>query len=304
MGESNVSAGKGSKEQTTDVTMDNWLQNFVQAGVGTAGGALSNLENLTRGNLVADFTPDQLNAMRMARDTATGANAFLPTAQEQFLNTAQGMDASQWLDPSAYGRLTEQTSFGNYMDPQALAALRSTAGGDYLYGGEGFDRAVNASMNAAMPQIASAFGGTAGGLSGALSRQAVGDTAVDAYARQYAQERANQLNAAQTLGGYGQADRRHELQAANLLGNFGNMERGRALDAAQFLPQIGMAGANILGDVGAQQQALAQQQLTAPLQAYGALAQLAMGVPSAYSPLFGSQQEGSYNDQSVNIGWT
>lgn len=70
--------------------------------------------------------------------------------------------------------------------------LMSTLRGDYLYGGEGFNKAVDAASRKILPQIDSTFeraGRTGSGLAQIAKAQAISD----AFAGQYGQERQNQL---------------------------------------------------------------------------------------------------------------
>lgn len=74
--------------------------------------------------------------------------------------------------------------------------LNRTLNGDYLYGGEGFNKALEAANNKITPMVNSTFeskGRGGSGLADVAKTSALGD----AFASQYGQERQNQMNAAQ-----------------------------------------------------------------------------------------------------------
>lgn len=222
--------------QTTNVP--SYLQPLVkkqaQIGTDTLGRLEGLLSNAGAEELVAGFDPLQQQGFDLAVERAQGAGGFLPTAQQSFLETAQGVDPRSYIDPTAYG------------------ALESTASGNFLFGGEGFDAAVDAAVRAAAPGILSTFGG-AGGAPGGLARTAIGKAATDAFAGQYSQERQRQL------------------AAAGILGEYGTGERDRQLAAAGALPQVALADVGILQSIGGQRQAQAQRELTAPIEAQESL---------------------------------
>ena len=142
--------GKDSDSETvTRTEIPAFLQPFVKKQAAVGEGALTRLEGMLSGagadELVAGFDPLQEEAFGLAADRARGGGGFLPAAERAFLSTAEGVDPRSYIDPAAYG------------------ALESTASGDFLYGGEGFDAAVEAAVRAAAPGILSTFGG-AGGL--------------------------------------------------------------------------------------------------------------------------------------------
>lgn len=238
--------GGGQTETVTRTEIPPELEPLARQQAQSGVRALRSLQRQLGGagaeELVAGFTPAQLQAQQQALGVAGGAGGFIPTAQDVLLQTAQGQE------------------LGSFLDPTALSAFQQTAGGEFLFGGEGFDAAVQAALNQALPQIASSFAGAgAGGSTSGLAQTAVGQAATDAFARQFAQERANQLS------------------AASALSQLGSAERQRQLGAAQALPGIGLIPSDILAQIGGQQQALAQQQLTAPITAQEILLQASGG---------------------------
>jgi len=213
-----MSGGKSDSDtQTIKVQVPEFLRPFVNQGADVAGGTLGRLESqladATAADLVSPLTQDQLASFDIARQSAQGPLADL---QQQFLPATQ--------TPTS-----------------ALNALRNTAGGEFLFGGQGFDRAVDAAVRAAQPRILSAFGG-AGRADGGLARAAIGEAATDAFASQFGQERGRQLSAANAL-----LNQQNQSARAfqNILGN-----------------RVGL-----LGNIGGQQQQQAQRELLAPINA-------------------------------------
>ena len=339
------SVGKGDSESSTRIDIPDFLRPFLNQATGTSSLALSNLARRSSGDLAADLTPDQLDAIQIARERAGGEGGFIPTAQQELLDTAQGASLSDFLPESALSSLmgfggdlsdfispdilstltaggslpgssvdtltaaqtaglpagsdvlasigadprsflpsssldtisglTDSTTFdpvsdsefrrvleGELIPAESREALLSTARGDFLFGGEGFDAAVDAATRAALPQIRSVFGRAgAGGAASGLAQTAVGTAAADAFARQFADERTRQLAAAGDLAGLDLAasDRRlaaqSELSDIDLARNQFNLsDAGRRLSAAGALADIGLSGrdqsidaANLLG---------------------------------------------------------
>ena len=316
-------SAKGTKSGKSSVRtqIPAFLQPLIAQLTGTAGGALGEASRLTNGELVSPFDPIQTEAQNLAIDRARNG-PFISTAQDTLLGAAKGTPLDQFLDPAALSALRGAaggTPLDEFLDPQALASLREisagtgsaipgvttdtltgTAQGDFLFGGQGFDEAVQAAVRAARPGIISTFGGSGvGGGTGALSQAAIGTSATDAFARQFSQERINQLNAAGKLGDLNLTDREREernrlaasgeltsqgstergrgLTSAGLLGEFGSAERDRALNAATQLPGIGEADINLLNSVGNARQGQAQNELSAPLAAQLQLLSAALG---------------------------
>lgn len=193
-----MGGGSGGGKTTQETTIPEELRPLVETQTDVGVDALRGLQGQLSGagaeQLVSPFSADQLAGFDLARG-AIGEGGIIPEVTGQ---------------------------------------LQQTAGGDFLFGGPGFDQAVQASLNLAQPQIASAFGG-AGGAPGGLASAALQQVASDSFARLFNQERARQ-------------------QQAQLA-----------------LPQLGLIPSDVLANIGGQQQALAQRQLTAPISANEAL---------------------------------
>lgn len=325
-----VGGSKGSSKSKSRVDVPDFLQPFLNQLIGTSSGALSDLAQQTQGDQFADFNPLQQAAFGQAEGVAGGAGGFLPTAQNTFMNAAQGQDISEFLNPQALQALTgaaggqgleqfipqnaltglNQFATGDTSNP-ALQSLTNTANGDFLFGGQGFDEAVNASVRAAQPHILSTFGGAGpGGSTSGLAQTAIGKSAIDAFASQYGQERNRQQGAANSLGqfglagsnslaGLGQNERGNALNSAGLLAGLGDNERNRQLGAAGALPDLGLAGSNILFGLGDRQQQQEQGEIDAPRDA---LLQLLMSSLGGFDleSLLGNTTKGKNN--SVTAG--
>ncbi|MEC4687533.1 MAG: hypothetical protein VST64_04415 [Nitrospirota bacterium] len=114
---SGSTTGSSLSSQTVDIPK--FLEPFIKQASGVGGDALSQLQQLLGGPLVAGFNQDQTQGFDLARSVAQDANGPLGTALETILGTARG---------------------------------------DFLSGGQGFDAAVQAAVRAAQPGILSTFG--------------------------------------------------------------------------------------------------------------------------------------------------
>ena len=294
-------------------------------------------------NLVAGFTPLQEAAQALGVERALLSDLF-PAAQGAARGIAQrGIDTSAidsltalGVDPMALATLRQQASAGALPGQAALsgllgratpgmdtlrgltgsglsdvgqAALTSTAAGDFLYGGDAFDAAVQAAVRQATPGLLSTFGSAgAGGATGGLAQEAIGQAAVDAFARQYAQERANQLGAAGSLNQFGLADVGQRADIAQALGQLGLAGMGQQADIASSLGaldlsrrQAASSAAQALGNLGlaSNEQELARaiaatdaqrQSAAAQLQAAGMIPGLATADVDLLNRIGGAQQ--------------
>lgn len=365
---SSGSLGKGSSKSSQSVTIPDFLRPLVEQAAGTAGGALQSLQqqiNPRYGqgpNLVADFAPAQQlaqalgtqraisgdlsgGAMDVASQIAQGGQvpgadvagqiaqggAIPELTMQTLMQGAQGMGA-----PAGQAQL-EQLASGQMVPDEARQALSATSGGDYLAGGQGFDEAVEASIRAAQPGVLSTFGSAGrGGATGGLAQTAMSQVASDAFARQFAQERQNQigaagqladlglaetgqraniagllsdlgmqqqgqqLGAAQTLGDLGLAQGQQQLQAALGMGDLGLGGQQQQLQAASTLPELGSLDISLLSDIGGQQQDLEQMRLGSPLQAQLELLNAALGAAPVSSFL---GQRGRSSSREAGIGF-
>jgi hypothetical protein len=314
------------------------------AGGGMAGGGMAGgFDPSASQNLVAGFTPLQEAAQALGVERALLSDLF-PAAQGAAQGIAQGgYDTSAidsltalGVDPMALATLRQQASAGALPGQAALSgllgratpgmdtlggltgsglsdvgqqALTSTAAGDFLYGGDAFDAAVQAAVRQATPGLLSTFGAAgAGGATGGLAQEAIGQAAVDAFARQYAQERANQLGAAGSLNQFGLADVGQRADIAQTLGQLGLAGMGQQADIASSLGALDLSGrqaassaAQALGNLGldVNQQELARamaqtdaqrQSAAAQLQAAGMIPGLATADVDLLNRIGGAQQ--------------
>lgn len=364
----------GSKKESSSsdqrVNVPSWLRPYIEQAAGTAGNTLQNLQGLTGrfGDLVAGFTPDQQAAMDLARQRAAGADGVLPTARDAYLAAARGgtpaglgysalggIAGNQSVPQDVLGRIPGPSqlpssvsgTLNNAMSAApvpgvATDALTATARGDNLYGGPAFNEAVRAATDAARPAIQSAFGRAGPGqATGGLAQAAIGQSATDAFARQYLQNQQLQQSAANSLAGLGlqtQQQRigsalglgglagqnnalnanvamqgasllgglhdsaaQRQLGAAGLLGNLENSAADRQLFAAGQLPNIANADINLLSGIGAQQQGLNQMRIDAPIQRQLQLLQAAYGFNPAFQSLYGQSGTSSGRSSGFNV---
>lgn len=315
-----IGGSKGSSSQRNRVQIPDWLQPFVRQATNVASGALGSLGGAMSGDTVFDLTPEQQASIDMIRNMVGGD--YFGTAQNVFMDAAQGQGLD-FLDPNLVAGLmgTGVEGLGSFIDqarqavdftqnPAAQAQLERTAAGDYLFGGEGFDQAVNAAMNRAIPQISSVFGGDAANVASGLASSAVAQAGLDAFAGQYGQERGRQLGAAQALDQGGRIDRGQYLGLAGqelgrqgagqqFLAGLTNQERQRQMAAAAGLPDIGMLDANAMMNIGGILQGQGQRELDAPINNQLRLLMAALQGPGSFAPFLGSNQRG----RTSNVGF-
>lgn len=235
------------------------------------GGATSGASaNTLRGLL------DTSNALPgVTQDALSGVAAQNAPVGQNVLNDLIASGAVPEQANAALSSVLDQAQTGGV--PQLTRdTLESTARGDFLFGGQGFNQAVDAAVRAALPQIRSVFGSAGvGGFGGGLSQAAVGQAATDAFARQFQTARGRQLGAANTLAQLEQSDRARRsgetLSAAQILGDQGLRDAGFRVGTqgqleAQDLARTGqqLSAATSLGGLSQAEAARnLQQQLSA-----------------------------------------
>lgn len=149
------------------------------------------------------------------------------------------------------GTLASGGGVGSYGAPTSQRGLTDTAAGNYLYGGEGFNAALDAATRRILPAVGSSFGGS-GRLRSGLAQEALGTGIADAFAAQYGAERALQTGAQNTLLNQQNVDRARQLQAAASQGGLANQTAGLQSNAANALlannsdmARLGLAGADL-----------------------------------------------------------
>ena len=162
------------------------------------------------------------------RDTLTGVEGVDTTILEQLLGSGPGVPAS------------------------ALDALTSTASGDFLLGGEGFDAAVDAAIRAVTPQVRTLFGrqGGVGAGTGSLAEAAIAESGIDAFAKQFASERRNQLDAAGVLADLGITERGQSADIASVIADFERAGDELGVDASAILGDLSLADIDRASRVG------------------------------------------------------
>lgn len=315
MGGSSKQSGPTTTQSQSQVVIPDFLKPYLQNQMNVGGGALTNLQgqlqNAGADQLVAGFTPDQLRGMDMARNFATDPNGALAQAQNRIGDIAQGAAITRYspqvLDAlgQGMGASFDTSGLQNFaqnpaqLQSEAQNALTQSAAGGFMYGNPAFDEAVQASIRAARPNILSGFAsqGGAGAAKGGLAQIGMQQAASDSFARLFGDERNRQIQAAGQLGDFSlgarglqqdaatqniQAQLQQQQmrnQAAQGFGGLLSDERSRQLNAAGQLPGIGLLGADVLQNIGGQQQQLNQSNINAPLNAQQMLLAAASGMP-------------------------
>ena len=175
-------------------------------------------------------------------NTSTGGTSspLPPIVPELSDQTMQGIDrlgqAPNPLGRSELEATVRGKDIASFVPQSALNSLNSTAGGDFLAGGEGFNAALDAAMRRITPQVLSTFGASGRSDSG-LAQQALAQAGFDAFAGQFANERANQLNATNALATLGAQERGRQLGAISPLTGLGQMHSQNLLNAGNILEQ-------------------------------------------------------------------
>lgn len=197
----------GSREQTVTqrTEIPAWLRQPMQRAVGAAGALLSQGEPA--------YFPGE---------------TVVPMAQQT--RQALGMTEQMAGQPDPYG---------------ALSNFQGLMGGDYLYGGPGFNAALDAATRAITPRVQSAFG-RAGRQQSGLAQAAVAEELGDVFAGMYGQERGRQM---QGLGLLPQMEAMRGLPAQRLaqVGGALEQQRGREIaderaryEAEAYGPQVAL----------------------------------------------------------------
>lgn len=213
---STSSSSSTDYSSTNTPTLPDWMSSGLQGAFNQYLGGAQQFGNAINDWQAAPFSADQLAGFQSARDVVGGAGGYLPATMDELLATARG---------------------------------------DYLYGGQGFNQAVEAAQRQVTPQVLSAFGRA--GRDGGLAQVAMTQALTDPFAAQY-----------------------------------GN-ERQRQLQAAQILPGMALMPSQVLQDIGKQYQQLEQFGQDGRLALYPQLFQALQGGTSMAAPFTGQSVKGS-----------
>jgi hypothetical protein len=237
----------GGGSTTTIQKSDPWggQQPFLSAGYESARDRILNAPAPTYypGNTVVPFSPETTTALDLQTARALMGSPISRAANEALPGVIQGQNIEQILGLYSSPDLPQMSANQN---------LQSTLNGDYLYGGEGFDQALDAASRKILPMVDSAFE-RAGRSGSGLAQQAKTQALADAFAGQYGQERQNQLTAA------GLAN-----QSVNGLLNAVQNERQNQLRAALVAPQFAQQDyqdISKLAEVGAQRESFEAEKI-------------------------------------------
>lgn len=175
-------------------------------------------ENESQFHYVSDDTPIlEMKGGSGKSSTTTSTQRSEPWGPQQGYLTEgfrQAFDA--FLNDGAPPRFSDESKFaqdwamrraraGNPLLGEAQGETSKTLSGDYLYGGEGFNKALDAAKNRIIPDVESRFA-RGGRLNSGLARTAEASAIGDAFAGLYGQERDRMQRAAGMAPGLAQAD--------------------------------------------------------------------------------------------------
>ena len=149
-------------------------------------------------------------------------------AREQFLGPGNQYD--EWYRK----QMAERGMGGSDLERAGNQQLQDTLGGDYLYGGKGFDAALDAASNKIIPKVQSGYEGMGRHGSG-LEKTAQTGAIADAFAGLYNQERGRQMGAANQVPQYSGMD----YNNIGAVGQAGDQQRQWI---ERYLRSIGGAG--------------------------------------------------------------
>lgn len=296
--------GTGWLPQSVQNTFGGFMDgsNPVQQGLQGFQGSTSDFVN---NDVLGGFRNSQDPSIQALQSTARGDNLFGGPAFDRAVKAA--VDAAKPAVASAFGGRTDQGLAGASIGEAAVNAFAGQYGQErdrMLGASNSLNRFGLDSANSNLSRRLSALnqmGQFQQGAANSMGNFANTDQARGLGAAQQAGQ--FQLGGADTLAGYGMQqgmfDRSNQLGSANQLLGFGDSERMRALQAAQALPGLSFLPSQMLQGIGATQQGLEQARMDAPWNRNMQMLQMAMGIPQAYSPLYG--QYGKQYDTNFGI---
>lgn len=143
----------------------------------------------------------------------TEAPAYLQPYLKQIGSQAQNI-YQPGITPETQSAINQAQALAP-MSQANLENIQGTAQGNYLYGGPGFNAALDAATRRIMPQIQSGFARAGRGGSG-LEHTAETQALADAFASQYGQERGMQQQAQMALPGLAQQQGQYGINLSQL----------------------------------------------------------------------------------------
>lgn len=271
-------------------------QNFYDGGPTSFNPA--NAPQYYPGQTVAQFTPQQTQAMNMAASLAQNdpTTAAAQNAGTQYLSGSMlgANPANSWLSPYTSGAMLNSNPESASLSPFLNGSLLS-AQNPY------FQQAANSTLANVVPGLEAQFnqGNSLNnpGTAYAVSQGAANALAPEAFAN-YQQGLSNALSAAQQVGqnyNVGQSD---QLAALGQLGQNFNTAAGQQIQSLALAPQIqalGFNDASQLYNTGAQSQAQNQANINAAINQWNYQQQLPMQMLANY----GNSIQGGYGSTST-----
>jgi hypothetical protein len=266
--------GPSKQTVTTSVDIPEFLRPYIEQSAAISNNALATVAPLlSQGNFIAPFNSTQNAGFQSAINAANGAGGFFDTAENTFLNAAGDRSARDLLDPAS---LNAFLGAANGTGPGS-ETLSRTANGDFLFGGAGFNAALDAANREAQKRVFSTFG-AAGRSNGGLAEEAIARASSDAFANLFNANLDRQQGAANSL-----ADR--SLQGGGAIAEIDNTLDARRLQAAGILPELAFGRSNALTQIGDRRQAQEQEQLLSKINGLTQLVGLGQGVVPAGATL-------------------
>jgi hypothetical protein len=258
----------GTSSQQAEIP--DFLKPYFSAQAGTGLSALQNLQgqlgNAGAQQLVAGFTPAQLQGQQAAINLATGQGGQFDVTKNTLQDFTSGAAIAQ-ESPGVLRALNAGMTAANLpgvdmstvqgfaqsgvqMDDASRQALGQSAQGGFMYGNPAFDEAVQASMRAARPSILSGFAaqGGAGAAKSGLAQIGMQQAASDSFARLFGDERNRQISAAGQLGNFSLSSRGLQQDAAGQGLQAQLQQRSQDVQQQQLRNQAAQAFGGIIGD--------------------------------------------------------
>lgn len=245
-----MSGGKGSSKSqqvTQEVKIPDELKPLINANVGYALQDIPHLRNIVSGSLGSgSFTGWEDGALRKMAERAQHGGSSAPLRNQ--LRRIAGQSLGDRIgDHTArnLGSLTHKRDLSAFVDGTGLQALRDTAGGNFLHGGDGFNAALAAANDASQKRIGSMFSGTSG-----LAQASMADEVGRNFAGLFDSERGRQLSAANALSALSDAEAGRRQTAINDYANERKDLQTTKLQAASMIPEAENMELKNLFDIG------------------------------------------------------
>jgi hypothetical protein len=244
-----MSGGGGSDTVVQRNDPPEYAQPYIQYGLGEAQNQYqTGGPSFYPGSTLAPQSPETQAGIGALASRGMTGNPLVQGAQQQ----QQGTVGGQYLNANPANPYFSQAAQGGYVNP-ALGMLQSTAQGDFIGANPYLDASFNQAAGNIRSNVDSLFSGAGRYGSGAHQdtfQQGLNQLATGMYGGAYNQERANQLNAQQAIGGLSQQDVANRLAGAGALAGTYGQERGIQEAAAGNAPSLAATDYQDIAAVG------------------------------------------------------